>query len=207
MGLVDRPLCLALIFGFFTSDWALALPLGIILELLWLDVLELGSIVPPMGSLSFLLLFPLGRHFGWDTPGPLVLPLVLVTAAAYAAALLERNVRIGQNVMVGRVHAYCAGASGLLQQAELSPGQAVLIAVFVRALWQFLLYVVSFCLVLCLLFLMHERDLAPQLPVMTWPMLYAAALMGAVLSLRTRQAYAMLTAGLCVLGLLLFMNV
>lgn len=69
VGLVDRPICLALFAGFFIGDWSLALPLGIIIELLWLDALELGSVVPPYGSLSFLLVFPLCRQFGLDQPG------------------------------------------------------------------------------------------------------------------------------------------
>ena len=46
-------------------------------------MLELGSVVPPFGSLSFLLLFPLASHFGLNRPGPLLLPLILVILAAY----------------------------------------------------------------------------------------------------------------------------
>ena len=39
--------------------------------------------MPPFGSLSFLLLFPLASHFGLNRPGPLLLPLILVILAAY----------------------------------------------------------------------------------------------------------------------------
>ena len=66
---MDRPLCLALLTSWCTGDWALALPLGIIFELLWLDTLELGGVVPPYGGLSFLLAFPLCRHFGLTQAG------------------------------------------------------------------------------------------------------------------------------------------
>ena len=94
VGLLDRPLCLALIAGICTSDWALALSLGIILELLWLDVLELGSVVPPFGSLSFLLLFPLAVHFGLNQPGELLLPLILVMLATNNPTLRSMVERI-----------------------------------------------------------------------------------------------------------------
>ena len=84
---MDRPLCLALLTSWCTGDWALALPLGIIFELLWLDTLELGGVVPPYGGLSFLLAFPLCRHFGLTQAGAALLPLFLSMLAAYAATL------------------------------------------------------------------------------------------------------------------------
>ena len=37
-------------------------------ELLWLDVIALGSVVPPFGTLAFLLLFPLSVIPGWTEP-------------------------------------------------------------------------------------------------------------------------------------------
>ena len=122
VGLLDRPLCLALIAGICTSDWALALSLGIILELLWLDVLELGSVVPPFGSLRFLL------------------------------------------------------------------------------------YALCYALLFCLLAVLTARQALPQLLVLNWPMLYAAALMGAVLSLRTHRAYMVLVGSLGTLALLIWVE-
>lgn len=195
-GLIDRPICLALLTGFFSSDWSLALPLGIILELLWLDALELGSIVPPYGSLSFLLVFPICRYFGLDNPGPALLPLILSMMAAYAASWCEQGQRIGQNYMLAAVIAWSEG------RAEgMSPGRAVLVAGMRRALWQIFLYGMCFSLIFALVKALVSRSLVPALPVVTWPALYVAALLGAVLSLRTRQAYAVLVGTLGALAL------
>lgn len=197
--MLERPLCLALITGYFTSDWSLALPLGVIMELLWLDTLELGSVVPPFGGLSFLLLFPLCVHFGLTEPGPLLLPLVLSMLAAYAGSFVEQRQRIRQNRLVDRVEAWCAGSG-----CGLAPGRAVLHAALARACLQFLLYALSFALIFCLLSFLNARQALPALPKLTWPVLYAAALLGAVLSLRTRQAYLVLFSSLGAIALLIW---
>lgn len=102
-GLVDRPLCLALLTSWCTGDWALALPLGIIFELLWLDTLELGGVVPPYGGLSFLLAFPLCRHFGLTQAGAALLPLFLSMLAAYAATWLELAAAGGRRTSLPRL--------------------------------------------------------------------------------------------------------
>ena len=201
VGLLDRPLCLALIAGICTSDWALAPSLGIILELLWLDVLELGSVVPPFGSLSFLLLFPLAVHFGLNQPGELLLPLILVMLAAYLGAFLERSLRIHENRLVDRVEAWCAGDG-----FTLAPAGAVLRVALLRAFLQFLLYALCYALLFCLLAVLTARQALPQLLVLNWPMLYAAALMGAVLSLRTHRAYMVLVGSLGTLALLIWVE-
>lgn len=198
-GLVDRPIFLALIAGFCTSDWTVALALGITLELLWLDVLELGSVVPPFSGLGFLLLFPLAAHFGWNQPGPLLLPLLLVMLAAYAESFMELRQRAAQNLLVDRVAVWCEGGG-----CGLSPGQAVVRATLYRAFRQFLLYAVCYSLIFSLLSVLRAWQATPLLPFLTWPMVFAASLLGAILSLRTRQAYAVLLISLGALALLLW---
>ena len=177
----------------------MALPLGIIIELLWLDALELGSVVPPYGSLSFLLVFPICRHFGLDNPGPALLPLILSMMAAYAASWCEQRQRVSQNGMVDAVVVWCNGRTG-----GMSPGRAVLVAGLRRVLWQFVLYGVCFSLIFILFKTLFSHHAAPALPLVTWSALYVAALLGAVLSLRTRQAYAVLVGTLAALALLIW---
>ena len=67
-----------------------------------------------------------------------------------------------------------------------------------------LLYAVCYGLLFCLLAVLYARQALPQLSVLSWPMLYAAALMGAVLSLRTRRAYMVLACSLGTLALLIW---
>ncbi len=192
LGLVDRPLCIAFFLGAFTGDWQLALPLGIIIELCWLDVIELGSVVPPYAGLTFLLAFPLCRHFGLMSPGQAILPLLLSLLAACAAAWCERQQRIALNPMIDAV-------SHASQRGGMSPERAVLIAGLRRVLVQFILYAVSFGVISIVLFLFQENGNMASLAGITWHELYGVALLGALLSLRTRQAYCVLVGGVTIL--------
>lgn len=157
--------------------------------------------MPPYGSLSFLLLFPICRHFGLVEPGRLLIPLILCMLAAYAAAYGEHRQRISQNPMVDRVEAWCAG-----KPKGLAPGTALLLSSLYRSLWQIVLYCLCFILIFSLVDTLHNRQVLPALRAVTWSALYVAALMGAVLSLRTRQAYAVLTGSLGVLAMLLWID-
>ena len=195
---MDRPLCLALLTSWCTGDWARALPLGIIFELLWLDTLELGGVVPPYGGLSFLLAFPLCRHFGLTQAGAALLPLFLSMLAAYAATWLELRQRAAQNILAPSLESWCAGGRGI------SPARAVLGAALRRAIWQWGFYALWFCTLYLILAVLTAGGHWPRLSLVTWPVLYAAALLGAVLSLRTRQAYLVLMASLGGLALLFF---
>lgn len=103
IGLVERPLALSLVAAFATDLWDVALPLGITLELLWLDVVAMGSIIQPFGGMAFLLLFPLSATLSWTQPGVLLLPLVLCILAAHIGAYCELKYRIQQNCLLDRV--------------------------------------------------------------------------------------------------------
>lgn len=128
-----------------------------------------------------------------------MLPLILVILAAYLGGFMERSLRIHENYLVDRVEAWCAGDC-----FALTPGQAVLHVVLLRAFWQFMLYVVCYALLFCLIAVLSARQALPQLSILSWPMLYGAALMGAVLSLRTRRAYMVLACSLGALALLIW---
>ena len=154
--------------------------------------------VPPYGSLSFLLVFPLCRTFGLDQPGMAMLPLILSMLAAYTASWCELRQRIGLNPMVDAIMAWSNG------RGEASPGRVLLLAGLCRALWQAALYMVCFGLIYVLLAVLATNHATPMLPAVTWSALYVAALLGAVLSLRTRQAYAELVGTLGALALLIW---
>lgn len=200
MGVVDRPLFLALVFGGCTSDWSLALPLGIITELCWLDRHEMGGRVPPQAGLAFLLAFPLCRHFGLTTPAQAVVPLLFaLLIACVAAGDEERQRRIARPVPPDVV--------ALRRDGELSLARLALRAGLQRALRHACLYAVAFgSMVLCLV-LVPKEALARLSGVrgLSWFMLYALALMGPILSLRTQRAHALLwgTLALCALVTLL----
>ena len=154
--------------------------------------------MPPYGSLSFLLVFPLCRHFGLDQPGLALLPLILSMMAAYTASWCELRQRIGLNPMVDAVVNWCGG------KGPASPGRVILLAGLCRAIWQAALYAACFILIFSLMSMLSAHRMLPALSAVTWSALYVAALLGAVLSLRTRQAYAVLVGTLGALALLIW---
>ena len=89
--------------GGLSGQWQPALSLGIVVELLWLDVIALGSVVPPFGTLAFLLLFPLSIIPGWSEAHQFLAPLMFAVFAAYGASYAERYQRVALNPLVDLV--------------------------------------------------------------------------------------------------------
>lgn len=105
--------------GGLSGQWQPALSLGIVVELLWLDVIALGSVVPPFGTLAFLLLFPLSIIPGWSEAHQFLAPLMFAVFAAYGASYAERYQRVALNPLVDLVTAWFSSGRGC------TPGQAV----------------------------------------------------------------------------------
>ena len=179
---------LGLVAGWLTGRWDVALPLAVFFELFWLDVIRLGAIVPPSGALSFLLLFPLILLLHIQTPAELALPLLLCVPAAYAVSRLERALRERNNAAIDEVSRWCAHAS---PAHGTSPERVVWRALGWHGLTNALLFVLSFGLVYAVLRTVQAFGL-PVAPGLSWNVLYGAGLMGAVLALRIRRAYAVL---------------
>lgn len=162
-------------------------------------MLPLGSVVPPYGTLSFLLLFPLSLLYDWRQPDALLLPIVFAMLCAYAAAWLEQYQRELMDDASDRVQCWCAGAPG-----GMVPGRAILYSILGRALAQYCLYVVCF-LVFTALGPLLSRVGAQWFPPVSWAMFYAAAMTGAVFGLRIRRTYVTLLISLLALTLLMLL--
>lgn len=147
------------------------------------------------------MLFPLCRFFDLTQPGSLLIPLILCMLAAYLASFCEQRQRIWQNAMVDKVEIWCEGKRG-----GTSPGAALCYSSLRRFFWQIGLYCLCFALIFSLLGILQRHQALPPLQAVTWSALYVAALMGAVLSLRTRQAYVVLVGCLGMLSLLIWVG-
>lgn len=191
IGLVERPLALGLLAGWFTGRWDVALPLAVTLELFWLDVIRLGAVVPPMSSLAYLLLLPLVLLLDLQAPQQLGAPLLLCLGCAQAAGWLERWERCRSNVLAEKVLCWSAGEGG-----GLSPERAVALSLGAQALLRYLAYVLCYTALYGVLSLAKTYALLPVLPNLSWNILYGLGFMGAVLAMRTRRAYAVLVGGL-----------
>ncbi len=184
IGLVERPLALSLLAGYFTNLWDLAIPLGITVELLWLDVVAMGSIIQPFSGLTFLLLFPICAQLTWTQPGVLLLPLVLSMMAGCLGSYAELRYRIRCNRLLELVPAAPEDTPCT------SPERLCLCGLLGRIAWHFVLYLGCYAVICFVVSSLLLFGAYPVLTILDWPFLFAIATIGAVLSLRDRRAYA-----------------
>lgn len=180
--------------GLVSGRWDLALPLGVVLELFWLDIIRLGALVPPSGVLSFLLIFSFCLLLDLQIPSQLPILFLLGLPCAYLVASLERRQRQQANIFAAAVQAWCQNPDA---GVGLSPEQVVHKALWRVAWTNFGLYMACFILLLVVCLLLQKYEVLLEIPGVTWNVLYGIGLMGAVLALRTKRAYMLLTISLC----------
>lgn len=213
---MERPLALSIMAGYITGFWEVALPLGITLELLWLDVVALGSIIQPFSAMAFLLLFPICAKLTWTQPGVLLLPLVLCMMAAHLGTLCELRYRISRNSLLDLVPqavTQTASAENPLtgrpvatNPEVVTPETLCLYCLVGRAIWHALLYITCYGVICAIVALLLTEGIYPVLPSLDWPFVYAMATIGAVLSLRERRAYMVCGLSLTAIVLLVVMG-
>ena len=182
---------MCLLAGWATGLWDLAIPLGITVELLWLDSVAMGNIIQPFSGLTFLLLFPICSQLTWTRPGVLLLPLVLCMMAGYLGAYAEMRYRIRCNRLLELV----PGVQD--ENATVTPERLCLYGLAGRIAWHFLLYISCYAVICFVVSSLLFMGSYPVLTVLDWPLLFALATIGAVLSLRNRRAYALCGLGIC----------
>ncbi len=189
----DRPLVAAFFMGLCTDSLPQALAIGFVLELFWIDSLRLGAVVPPTGTLSFLLLYPLCLMFDWTLPQQLPLPLFICMLFAHASAWLERWQREQNEANDARLELWVENTAN---PYALSPECSVALSHW-RVLWSAAaLYMVCFGVLFGLFTALEHWYVIPMYSSMSWHILYGAGLLGAVLALRVRRAYIVLAGAL-----------
>lgn len=186
--------------GLVTGHSDIALPLGIIFELFWLDIIPLGAVIPPVASLNFFLVFCLALVFDWHNPAQFALPLLLTLPCAYLGARLEHWQYTHNDKALESLQHWM-----LFPSAGRSPEQAILRSLAQTGLLQAGLFLLLFSLVYLVMLSGVEEyfaDIFSKAQV-SWKLLYGFAAIGAIVALRTRRAYAVLA--LCI-GLLLICN-
>ncbi len=160
------------------------------MELVWLDVIALGSIIPPFAGMAFLLLFPLCSALSWTQPGLVLLPIIYCMMVAHTGSFLELRYRVRMNRLLEPVEK---------EGPALSLEAMVHACARTRAIWHAIFYLAAYALLCALVVFLLNNRIYPVLPALEWPLVYALAVTGAVLSLRERRAY--VVCGLCVFGI------
>lgn len=180
LAFADRPLVIALCVGWWTGQWEYALPLGLALELFWLDVLPLGLVTPPVAAFSYLLVFSMQLLFPPSAAGQPIFPLFAGLACANLSAALERHQRCAANAAAARLQA---------GQGTSSPDAVVRTILLSRVLQQGALYLAAFVMLSCLMRLYVLLPASVQIFLtLPWTNLYGLGLLGAIAALRLRNA-------------------
>ncbi len=93
IGLLERPLAIALLWTLTTGEASVALPLGVFFELFWIDQIPIGSFQPPNGVFPFMMVMLLARRFSWNTPEQLIIPALYCLCFAYITPAVESWLR------------------------------------------------------------------------------------------------------------------
>ncbi len=200
-GMLDRPLIVGVIWAAFTGEWAMTMKLALFFELFWLDLMYVGTYIPPFSAMSLLMCVLLVDYFNISEVQQLPLPLLLSLPWSLTGAAVERWMRQRQSMLYFT----------LVERGEAARQHCVPGRVFARCVLKLMaLQAVVFagCYTITENFghlLVHWVSL-PAFSWLNWGLVWTlGAAMGGFMALRTRRAYAVFTAAIA--GVLVYLLV
>lgn len=200
VGVLERPISIAILWGIFTGDWALVLCLGVFFELFWMDLIGAGTYIPPNANLPLLLCLFVVHAFagqGFFIPDPPLVLIVLAVPLAYIGSGFEQRHR----KKLISIH------EQLVEERQMDKAipTAVIFSAMGRLLFKESLLFILLGLLIYLLFvlLIHVFGSFPGPVNLSWAVLWMTALLGGLLSLRTRRAVISLSITLGIFCILL----
>ena len=185
VGLLDRPLVVGMIWASFTGDWVLTMQLALFFELFWLDLLYVGTYIPPFSAMSLLMCLLLLDSFGINAIQQMPLPLLLSIPWALTGAAVERWMRQRQSVLY----------FSYVERGDAARLSTVPTRVFVQCIVKLMVlqaiafagcYTITENLGRVLIYWLG----VPVFPWLNWGLLWTVgAAMGGFMALRTRRAY------------------
>ena len=174
-----------MVWGLWTGEYALALPLALFFELFWIDLIPIGSYLPPMPAFSYLVLLCLASSHDWTTPETIAFPIAITLPLAYIIPSMECRQRHYQRIAYSKLVAEARKSRPL----GSLPGRLLLVSGLQQlALGTLLFLSTAFILQYAFSWKIMQSVIIPL--DVTWTELYVIALIGALLSLRIRRAYA-----------------
>lgn len=192
IGLLERPLVVGLIWALFTGDWLLSMYIAVFFELAWLDLIPVGTFIPPHLTAATLSALALVHWFDMYHVSDILLVILVSIPLAWLGTKLE-----------GRLRSYNSrtydSAMLWLEEDPLPrfPERTVWKTIGIGFVATTLFFFVSM-LVLGALLKMVLPMVGPLLIKLevTWPHLWLGASLGGLLALRLRRAYAVFASGL-----------
>ena len=199
-GLLDRPLVVGLVWAAFTGEWEMTLKLALFFELFWLDLMYVGTYIPPFGSMSLLMCLLLVDYFDIYEVRQLPLPLLLSVPWALTGAAVERWMRQRQSMLY-----FILVERGEAARQHNVPGRVFAQCILKLMALQAVVFAGCYTIVEIFGQLLVDWVSLPIFPWLNWGLIWTlGAAMGGFMALRTRRAYAdFAVAIVCALGYLL----
>lgn len=200
IGLLERPLFIGFFWGLFTGDYLLSINVAIFFELFWLDLIPVGTFIPPHLTAATFAALTLTTCFHLAAPGQTMVILFACLPLAWLGAKLEGSLRENQRKSYNQLLNWARRP-----QEPCVPGQLILRS----ALFSFFGAWVTFFSTVFALHLLLEWGFvhsASSLLVLgvSWPHLWIAASLGGVMALRLKRVYVLLLIGI---GFVLFFSI
>ncbi len=189
---LDRPLVQGFFWGLLSGDMALAISVSLIFEMLWLDLVPIGSYIPPGRAVTGLAL-GLISIFNLHTAQEIILPVLLVLPVSRATVWIEKIMRRWYNKKFKTLHNWLQSGQESVYRPGLLIGQSLV--------QSFMVYLAFFSISLFLLMIFMDRvvmreNLILYMPQVSFNHLFLGAAIGGLLALRIVKSYICFVLGL-----------
>jgi len=175
-----------LVWGLFTGNVPLAVSIGLIFELLWLDLIPAGTFLPPNMAVANFCTQALATMFGLATAGEVVIPVILSLPFAFLGARLERFRRRMQNADYNRLLIWTKKTYA----ATYDPGVLIARSMIRAAFMDLAYFVLCYTLLAGTVWALFAKGWFAPVSGLTFAHLWVASSVGGILALRTPKAYA-----------------
>ncbi|WP_269077529.1 MULTISPECIES: PTS sugar transporter subunit IIC [Pseudodesulfovibrio] len=199
IGLLERPLVIGLFWGLATGDMETSLCISIFFELFWLDLIPVGTYIPPHLTVATFVALSLTTYFGLDQPGRISFVLFASMPLAWLGTRLEALLREQDRSNYNRLLNWVRNPKN-----PHLPSLIVMRSVgrtFVLSGLAFYVAVIALMYAFKAFFALYPSRLDIGV---TWPHLWVAATLGGLMALRLKRAYAVLAAGIFLFMIFIF---
>lgn len=189
--MLERPLVVGFLWGVFTGEYSISLNIAIFFELFWLDLIPVGTFLPPHLTAVTFSALSLTTFFGLKTPGGALGVILACMPLAWLGSKVEGWLRDQEQ----------SGYNKLLHWVrhpdnENGPGVLILRSLtrtFVVSWACFFVSVMALKFLFETLFTLYPGALSTL--DIKWAHLWGAATLGGLMALRLKRAYAVLATG------------
>ncbi len=188
--LVARPLVPAFFWALFTGSWETSLSIAVFFELFWLDIIPVGTFIPPVGLYSTFASLCIVHILGLHHPVDIAFVMVMTIPFASLCAWIDAKQRLLQNRSFNLlVISTRPGNADRFMPERLIRAGLVRSFIFQSVFSLVSLYILFVILSFVLPYVHHYSWFS-------WPVLWLSSSLGGLLSLRFRHAPVFLGSGI-----------